>query len=142
MSFFNSFMDAASSLTNSMLGDKDTTVKTINVDAYVRTPVHCRQDGLVLYGPHENGRYELVFLRPYSSSSASQGFSLLRTPDIERAESEFGNLHLKFPLLSEIVKDFASQVGIVGHIFSEISWGSSPLRSRPMTAPLRTAPPL
>uniref|UniRef100_T1IP73 phospholipase A2 n=1 Tax=Strigamia maritima TaxID=126957 RepID=T1IP73_STRMM len=63
------------------------TVLEVKTDTYIRQAVHCREEGLVIYGPLD-GVYDIVLHKDYQSS-LSMAYSLFRSETIIDVESKF-----------------------------------------------------
>lgn len=85
------------------------TVKEVTPEQYSSRHIHCREDGIVLYGPglknHE--KFEIVLHRP-CTETLHQAYSLFRSPNNEQAETRFLIYKDKVPLLVQISREMCT----------------------------------
>ncbi|KAH0546083.1 85/88 kDa calcium-independent phospholipase A2 [Cotesia glomerata] len=80
-------------------------VLEVRSDKYSNRHIHCREEGIMLYGPGDkNDKYEIVLHRP-CQETLIHSFSLFRSESLEVAEVRFTVYKDKVPILVQICKD-------------------------------------
>ncbi|XP_008559240.1 85/88 kDa calcium-independent phospholipase A2 [Microplitis demolitor] len=84
-------------------------VLEVRSDKYSNRHIHCREEGIMLYGPGDrnNDKYEIVLHRP-CQETLSQSFSLFRSESLEVAEVRFTVYKDKVPVLVQLCKDLCN----------------------------------
>ncbi|CAL4128824.1 unnamed protein product, partial [Meganyctiphanes norvegica] len=83
-------------------GPSPDAVIEVNISNYVRIPICCREDCLVLYGPNSKQQYELLLQKPIGDS-LSKAFCLFRVIEWTDAQMRFLALKDTIPPLTTIM---------------------------------------
>ncbi|XP_054008807.1 85/88 kDa calcium-independent phospholipase A2 isoform X1 [Hylaeus anthracinus] len=84
-------------------------VQEVKPENYSNRHIHCREDGIVLYGPGEkpNEKYEIVLHRP-CTETLHQAYSLYRSEDKAPVERHFIIYKDKIPVLVQICREMCN----------------------------------
>ncbi|KAK0161672.1 hypothetical protein PV327_008091 [Microctonus hyperodae] len=84
-------------------------VLEVRQDKYSNRHIHCREEGIMLYGPGDrnNDKYEIVLHRP-CQETMHQAFSLFRADNLEVAEMRFTVYKDKIPILIQICRELCT----------------------------------